>query len=169
MQFKKILIASLALAMLYPADSFARKKKQKTENPPAYYGEAFEQFPNVNPTKIDALLKDKDELQGVSMYGVITEVCQNKGCWIRLQTNSNGSGEPIFVKFKKGLYVPKDLSGKHVIIHGNLLKKEQSVAQQQHFLEDAGATAEEIEKITEPKMVYTINATGLKFYNRVLR
>ena len=73
--------------------------------------------------------------------GTIEEVCQMKGCWMTLK---NESGENVRVTFKDyGFFVPKDVSGKDVIIEG-LAKKEvldEEVAR--HYAEDGGKEYDE--------------------------
>lgn len=60
--------------------------------------------------------------------------------------------------------LPKDLAGKKALVNGTLVKKVQSVAEQKHYLEDAGASAEEMAKITQPKETYVMQATGVVVY-----
>jgi len=83
------------------------------------------------------------------MIAKVDEVCQAKGCWMKLDLPN---GEQVMVKFKDyGFFMPKDISGKEVIINGKAYVSEVSVDEQRHYAEDGGATAEEIAKITEPK------------------
>ena len=93
------------------------------------------------------------------MIAEVKEVCQAKGCWMRL--NLDGENE-VMVKFKDyGFFVPKDISGKNVIINGKAYVKEVSVDEQRHYAEDAGKTAEEIASITEPKRTFSFEADGV--------
>jgi hypothetical protein len=93
------------------------------------------------------------------MIAKVKEVCQAKGCWMILNT---GDGSEVMVKFKDyGFFVPKDISGKEVIVNGQAYVKEVSVDEQRHYAEDAGKLAEEIAKITEPKRTYSFEADGV--------
>ncbi|WP_298239071.1 DUF4920 domain-containing protein [uncultured Algibacter sp.] len=93
------------------------------------------------------------------MKAKVSEVCQAKGCWMILNT---GDGSEIMVKFKDyGFFVPKDISGKEVIVNGQAYVKEVSVDEQRHYAKDAGKSAEEIAKITEPKRTYSFEADGV--------
>ena len=93
------------------------------------------------------------------MIAKVKEVCQAKGCWMILNT---GDGSEVMVKFKDyGFFVPKDISGKEVIVNGQAYVKEDSVDEQRHYAEDAGKLAEEIAKITEPKRTYSFEADGV--------
>jgi hypothetical protein len=57
--------------------------------------------------------------------------------------------------------VPTDLYGKHVIINGNLKKTTQSVEEQKHLMEDRGASQAEMARVTTPKNVFELIATGV--------
>ena len=93
------------------------------------------------------------------IIAVVNEVCQAKGCWMRLNLDDENE---VMVKFKDyGFFVPKDITGKKVIINGKAFVEEVSVDEQQHYAEDAGKTAEEIAKITEPKRTFSFEADGV--------
>ena len=56
------------------------------------------------------------------------------------------------MRFKDyGFFVPKNISGKKVVLDGRVRIDTTSVAQLRHFAEDAGKNKTEIEKITEPE------------------
>ena len=89
----------------------------------------------------------------------VVNVCQAKGCWMTLNTPT---GDEVMVKFKDyGFFVPKDISGKEVIIEGNAYVEEVSVDDQRHLAEDAGKSEEEIAAITAPKKSYGFVANGV--------
>ena len=93
------------------------------------------------------------------MIAKVDEVCQAKGCWMKLDLPN---GEQVMVKFKDyGFFMPKDISGKEVIINGKAFVNEVPVDEQRHYAEDGGATAEEIAKIIEPKKTYSFLADGV--------
>lgn len=93
------------------------------------------------------------------MKAKVTEVCQAKGCWMTLDIGDN---KEVMVKFKDyGFFVPKDITGKEVIINGKAYVKEVSVDEQRHYAEDAGKSAEEVVAITEPKKTYSFEADGV--------
>ena len=95
----------------------------------------------------------------VKMIAKVDEVCQAKGCWMKLDLPD---GEQVMVKFKDyGFFMPKDIAGKEVIINGKAFVNEVPVDEQRHYAEDAGATAEEIAEITEPKKTYSFTADGV--------
>lgn len=94
----------------------------------------------------------------VKFSSEVKEVCQNKGCWMRLDLGENEA----MVKFKDyGFFMPKDIAGQEVIVDGVAFVEEMSVEDQRHFAEDAGKTKEEIEAITEPKRTLSFISSGV--------
>ncbi|WP_290696762.1 DUF4920 domain-containing protein [Lacinutrix sp.] len=93
------------------------------------------------------------------MVAKVDEVCQAKGCWMKLNLEN---GEQVMVKFKDyGFFMPKDIKGKEVIVNGKAYVKEVSVDEQRHYAEDGGETAEAIAAITKPKRTYSFEADGV--------
>jgi len=91
--------------------------------------------------------------------GKVTEVCQEKGCWMKLEKSN---GEKLMVKFKDyGFFMPENIVGKEVVLDGEATVKEVSVKQQRHYAEDAGKSKEEIHKIKEPKKELQFVAKGV--------
>lgn len=90
---------------------------------------------------------------------VVTEVCQAKGCWMKLKLQN---GDEAMVKFKDyGFFMPKDISGKEVIVNGLAFIEEMTVEEQKHYAEDGGETKEAIAAITAPKKTYRFEADGV--------
>lgn len=95
----------------------------------------------------------------VKTMAKVTEVCQNKGCWMILTLEN---GEEARVKFKDyAFFMPKDIAGKEVILNGKAFVNEVPVEEQRHYAEDAGKTKEEIAAIPEPKKTYSFEADGV--------
>jgi hypothetical protein len=89
----------------------------------------------------------------------IKEVCTKKGCWMKLPLNDT---EEAMVTFKDyGFFMPLDAKDREVIVEGKAFMKETSVAELQHYAEDAGKTREEIAKITIPKKEFSFEANGV--------
>lgn len=94
------------------------------------------------------------------VIGKVVEVCQTMGCWAKLERED---GSTIMIKVKDHEFaMPKDIVGKKVIAQGEASVKKTSVAQLQHYAEDAGKSKEEIEKIKEPKMEVLMTIKGVK-------
>ncbi len=90
---------------------------------------------------------------------IVTDVCQSKGCWMKLQLED---GEETMVRFKDyGFFVPKNIVGKEVVVNGAAFVEEMSVEDQKHYAKDAGKSEEEIAKITETKKSYGFEADGV--------
>jgi len=89
----------------------------------------------------------------------VNSVCQEKGCWMRLDL---ADGNEIMVKFKDyGFFMPKDITGKEVIIEGKAFVNIVPVKELQHYAEDAGKSKEEIAQIIESKKTYSFEAEGV--------
>lgn len=77
-------------------------------------------------------------------------------------TIDKGDGSSMRVSFKDyGFFVPKDISGKTVIVEGKATVTTTTVEELRHFAEDAGKSKEEIAKITEGKTELTFEADGV--------
>jgi Domain of unknown function (DUF4920) len=106
---------------------------------------------------LDKNLKDNQFSGKVS--GKVIEVCQEKGCWMKIE---KPNGETMMVKFKDyGFFMPKNIVGKEVVLDGEAKIKEVSVKQLQHYAKDAGKSEEEIKKIKEPKKELQFVAKGV--------
>ncbi|MFM1884634.1 MAG: hypothetical protein RL168_818 [Bacteroidota bacterium] len=113
-------------------------------------------------TALSALLA---QLQGGtdSVYGTfsapISSVCQVKGCWMQLDL---GNGEEALVRFKDyGFFVPMDAASEIAFVEGGLKVDTLSVEWLRHQAEDAGASDSAIAAITEPRVSYSVLATGV--------
>jgi hypothetical protein len=112
---------------------------------------------------VDEMVKTLEAKEGekkmeVKIEGVVVEVCQAEGCWLRMK---NGN-EKIMVRMKDHKwFVPTALNGKTIILEGVAEIKETSVAQLKHYAEDAGKSKEEIDAIKTPKREVLVNAKGI--------
>ena len=106
-------------------------------------------------------LAEKDSLE-VAVSGKVTEVCQKKGCWMSMSSPAT-EGSEMTVRFKDYcFFMPKGLSGHEVVVEGKAKRVVVSVADLQHYAEDAGKSAAEIALITEPEEELEIIATGVR-------
>lgn len=95
-----------------------------------------------------------------TLRGEVNEVCQAKGCWM---TIAAGPDETMMVKFKDyGFFMPKDISGREVVMNGKAYYQTTSVDELRHYAEDAGKSADEIAEITEPKRELRFLADGVQ-------
>lgn len=132
-------------------------KAQQDE--PQRFGETFEvqEKPSQDSRPFQELKGSESEQTLIS--GEITEVCQAKGCWMKVDL---ADGEEVFVRFKDyGFFVPTNAAGNWVTMKGKAFIEEMSVEDQQHYALDKGASQEEINKITSPKRTYRFEAEGV--------
>ena len=144
---KKLLFAAFAILALntlnaqppqVPAEAGAKFGKATT----ADNAVSIDEFVKVMATK------EEGKPHEAKIVGVVTEVCQKEGCWIKVQS-PNGN---MMVKMKDHKFaVPVVLNGKKIVIDGVATQTTTSVKQLKHFAEDAGKSKEEVEKITENK------------------
>ena len=111
---------------------------------------------------LNAALGRRDSAQ-VKLVAKAAAVCQAKGCWMTLPT---ADGQQMRVRFRDyAFFVPKDLSGHDVVVSGWAYREAVSVADQQHYLRDAGKPDSEIAAITEPKQELNFLADGVLVQN----
>lgn len=154
---KKIAFTFVALCCFLMA-SMAQDEIPSAQ-PGAQYGKAITRDGAIGVQQLESKLTTDTAYTG-KVTGKVVEVCKKKGCFIRVLRE--GEGDPILVRFKDyGFFMPQDIVGKTVVLEGKASVREVSVAQQQHFAADAGKDAEEIAKITEPRVDINIIAEGV--------
>ena len=95
----------------------------------------------------------------IQVQGKVEKVCVKKGCWMTL----SDTDKSIRVTFKDyGFFVPSSLQGKDVVLNGQLFEKVENVELQKHYLEDQGASKDQISKVTEDKKTYHFVASGVQ-------
>lgn len=150
---KKVFI----LAFVLIAGLAANAQDPKSAEKGVTYGEGTTADGSIAVADLESKAKD-NKYEG-KVKGKVTEVCQEKGCWMKLE---KGNGETVMVKFKDyGFFMPKDIVGKEVVLEGEAIVKEVSVKQQQHYAKDAGKTEEEIKKIKKAKKELQFIAKGV--------
>lgn len=132
--------------------SNAQKPKGET------FGEKISPKGAVSYDQMLQKLRGKDSIE-VKIVGVVDAVCQAKGCWM---TITEPNKPEMMVKFKDyGFFVPKDISGRKVVMQGFAYREVTPVDELRHYAEDAGKSKEEIEKITQPKEELKFMASGV--------
>ena len=105
-------------------------------------------------------LYDHDSKFDAKFEATVVDVCQMKGCWMRLDLGDN---KKVMVSFKDyGFFVPKDISGKNVIVSGEAFKKTISIDELKHYASDRGESKDIIASIDKPEIVYSLIANGVK-------
>jgi hypothetical protein len=123
-----------------------------------YYGKKITDKDAVNTDELVRSMEGKTEL-ATKVEGKVAKVCQVKGCWMTMELPE---GRTMRVSFKDyAFFVPKDISGKQVVIEGNAKIKTTSVEELKHYAEDAGTSDDEIAKINSPLEEMVFEAEGV--------
>ena len=149
---KTVLLFTLVFGFL----SCTHNQKNTVKERP-FYGAKID---SKKAIPVDQIIKEFDSYKDrvVTMEAKVEKVCAKKGCWMILQ----GTNETFRVKFEDySFFVPLSLVGKTVWAQGKIMKKEISIADTKHYLEDAGASKEEVDAITKPSFEYRMMATGI--------
>ncbi|MDW8303099.1 MAG: DUF4920 domain-containing protein [Bacteroidia bacterium] len=169
-RYTQFILAFLATVLLYSCTTSAKKSLQKdslekkdtvaklpsTGNFGAVINtEGAKPFETVfeelrkNPKGVNALLTGK-----------ISDVCQNKGCWMEVQ--SEDKKHTLHITFKDyGFFVPKDAAGKTAIFKGIAKYDTTTVEELRKIAKEEGKSEEEIKKITKPEINVSFVAEGV--------
>ncbi len=124
-----------------------------------HFGETIDDSATMTYDEMISKFTGTDSIPA-KVVGKVSEVCQKKGCWMTIESESGG--ESMMVRFKDyGFFVPKDIAGRNVVMQGYAFKEVTPVDELRHYAEDAGKTKEEIEAITEPKEELKFLASGV--------
>ena len=147
----KIFIKTLIL-FFFTIFSFSQ-----SDNNYEIYGELFDSSEIIDyKLEKDTFLNSSSKIK---LEGEILSSCPMKGCWMKISVEK----DTVLVRFKDyGFFVPKNgIEGKRTIINGNISVDTLSVAQLQHYAEDAGKSKEEIALITKPEITISFLADGV--------
>tara|TARA_B100001250_G_C19607916_1_gene703592 strand:- start:5 stop:448 length:444 start_codon:yes stop_codon:yes gene_type:complete len=123
------------------------------------FGENIEKNKVMSKKELISLY-DNDSKFNAKFEATVVDVCQMKGCWMRLDLGDN---KKVMVSFKDyGFFVPKDISGKNVIVSGEAFKKTISIDELKHYASDRGESKDNIASIDKPEIVYSLIANGVK-------
>ncbi|GAB3224012.1 hypothetical protein GCM10027346_03690 [Hymenobacter seoulensis] len=107
---------------------------------------------------LNTVLGTQDSAQ-VKLIGKADAVCQAKGCWLTMKTPE---GKEMRVRFKEyAFFVPKDITGKTIVINGWAHRETVPVEDLRHYAQDAGKTKQEIAAITQPEQQLNFEADGV--------
>nr|WP_299343615.1 DUF4920 domain-containing protein [Allomuricauda sp.] len=125
----------------------------------SFYGEEFKMNKEyAMASEVYGKIASNDTIK-TQLTGVIKEVCQAKGCWMKVKLDSN---DEVFVKFKDyGFFVPTNSADKNVVLNGVAFLEEVSIEEQRHYAKDRGDSPEEIAKINTPKKTLRFEADGV--------
>jgi hypothetical protein len=149
------LLCCLALLV----SSYAKAQQQPAEG--QLFGTAFTPGNVIPAGDVAAQVSGKDSVY-LQTEGIVKEVCQQKGCWMKVDV---GNGEEMLVRFKRyAFFVPKDAAGKKVVLNGKAFAYQSSVAEQRHYAEDAGKSKKEVSSIKKPQKAVRFEADGVLLF-----
>ena len=123
-----------------------------------YYGEKFSQNSAIE-LKTFVILAESTDTLDVKLKVGISEVCQSKGCWMKV--NLLG-GSKMLVSFNEhGILIPKDVAGKSCIIKGRTFLRSVSVDMQKQYEKDLGNLTKAVDTITAPVIQRCFLASGI--------
>ena len=155
---KKLMFALATMAMVYacgnpPADTTKETGEAQS------FGKKITPDGAMSHADILAKLSEADSVQA-KFTGRVESVCQAKGCWMNISDGNEKND--IFVRFEDyGFFMPKDISGREVVMEGLAYREVTPVDELRHYAEDEGLSKEEIEAITEPKEELKFMASGV--------
>ncbi|HVF90290.1 MAG TPA: DUF4920 domain-containing protein [Blastocatellia bacterium] len=121
-----------------------------------HFGAPFTGAPKV---KLADAVSDAEKYAGktVKIEGEIRDVCQMKGCWLVVTDGE----KHIRVTFKDyGFFVPKESTGKKVVLEGVIERKTITEDHARHLAEESKEKVDP-ETIKGPQQVFTLVATGV--------
>ena len=124
----------------------------------AAYGAPIEKKEAVSLMEMENIVAEKGVFEG-KVSGKVTEVCLEKGCWMRIE---KANGETMLVRFKDyGFFMPLNAAGSEAIVNGKAFISIESVDELKHYAKDAGKSQAAIDSITEPKVSYSFLSNGV--------
>ena len=122
------------------------------------YGVNIEEGSIIENSQIENLFVTKEKFNA-KLKAKVTDVCQMKGCWMKLDI---GNEKEIMVNFKDySFFVPKNIIGKKVVVSGEAFKRNISVDELKHYARDRGEKELAVSLIVEPKEIYSLTAKGV--------
>jgi hypothetical protein len=144
------------------SDKPASDSAKKDTTMMAYFGDTISPDGAIKAEEVMTKLGTQDKAE-MKVEGKIVSVCKKKGCWMELELPNEQS---LHVTFKDyGFFVPKDASGKMVVMQGVAMHDTTSVEMLKHLAEDDGKSKEEIEKINQPEIGVVFEASGVIIKN----
>ena len=134
------------------------KEEVAEEEPEVSFGKEIGPENAKSMDEFASMMNGEDTVE-VKLAAVAADVCQNKGCWMKVQT---ADGKMMRIKFKDyGFFVPKDITGKNIVFEGIAYRDTVSVEDLKHYAKDGGQSEEEIAAITEPEINTSFLADGV--------
>lgn len=148
-----VALAGLGLSSVALADG-AGKGKQSFGKPFTMNGAAM---------PIGDVLAKAASYEGktVKVTGLVTQVCQAKGCWFEVAPAEKQKG----VRIKSAdysIFVPKDCAGRTATIEGTFKVTTLTEAQAKHLAEDAAKAGQKAPEVKGPVQEFQLAATAVE-------
>lgn len=125
-----------------------------------HFGETVSEEGAITYEDLLARMAETDSIPA-KVIGTVGSVCQAKGCWMDMVSSSE-ENNPMRITFQDyGFFVPKDITGRTVVLDGYAYRSVTTVEELRHYAEDEGLSKEEIEKITAPEEEIKFMASGV--------
>lgn len=98
----------------------------------------------------------------VKVSGVVTQVCQAKGCWFEVAEKDGSKGARI-KSADYSIFVPKDSAGRHAVVEGTFNVTTLSKEAAQHLADDAAKAGKKVAPVTGPVQEFQVSATAVEF------
>ena len=161
---KTIALSVIVLAFFASCNSTPKTELQAVQNVrgTAVYGDSVKNDNVIEITALQTAMVGESK-KDIKIKGLVKEVCKNKGCCMIMDL---GNGNDIRVTFKDyKIFVPKDLTGKEVILDGFAYTDTTSIETLRHYAKDVGKSEAEIAAITTPKENLAYEAKGVVVMN----
>ena len=159
---RNFLFLTLVCLFLWPSEVISQISTDSKKTTAIAIGEDFSMENILSAAQMQErydTLEEGDTV-AVKFTAEVASVCKKKGCWMNLSLEN---GEEVMVKFKDyAFFVPKDIENKKVTVTGKAYVTEMSVADRQHYAQDAGKTSEEVGAIDKPAVTLSFLADGVK-------
>ncbi|MEJ8755479.1 DUF4920 domain-containing protein [Pontibacter sp. H259] len=155
------LLLSFALYSCTQQEAGTTATQEQSAQKQTIYGKDFDEKNILSVTQLQDAVASQDSVQA-TVTAEIVESCQSKGCWMDVKLPDNTTMKVTFRDYAFFLPV-ENMKGKTVVFTGTAKREVVSVEDQRHYAEDAGRSATEIAKITEPREELRFVADGVKF------
>lgn len=154
-----ILFASLICLRVEAADVKRLSEPVQVDVTSETFGEGVNSWPQE--VTLEELLAEPEEFlqQRFSLETPVSKVCKIKGCFFIAQQGPN----LIRVAFKDyGFFVPTDIDGKKIKLIGELIRKEVSTKQAEHFNKDLTGKDDGNKALLKSGQVYEVLASTVR-------
>ena len=126
------------------------------------FGDNIEDEKIIKISEIKELYNSSEKFI-TSFKAKVNDVCQMKGCWMKLDI---GNDNEVMVNFKDyGFFVPTDIKGKEVIVSGEAFTRKIQIEELKHYARDRGDSESIINTIDKPKEILSLTADGVILFD----